>query len=309
MPRQRLNLIKRLSIIFLLLVFVAGCQKTALYHGLSEEEANEMMVILYENNIEVTKEKEIVQNEVSWTVMVNTKKLAEARKILVKHNLPRKFELGLGGVYKEKGLIPTPDEQKARFLLAIKGEIINSLEKIPEVVDADVVINIPTPDEFSKNDDKRPAASVVVKIKPDDNVTAQVTESKVQQFVANAVENLNPRDVSVIISYLSPAKGVPSADRLILPETEKKPSSQAAIGGDTVSVAGISVSKQSAARLKIYLATFFLLLMVVSAVLIVMVVRTTRMKQEFKALSTGEERPLLGGRGVDSSSQEDKASE
>jgi hypothetical protein len=29
------------------------------------------------------------------------------------------------GVYKEKGLIPTPDEQKARFLLALKGEIIN----------------------------------------------------------------------------------------------------------------------------------------------------------------------------------------
>lgn len=292
---RRKNLVKKVSIFILLMVFVAGCRKMAIYHNLTEEETNEIMVVLYESGINARKEKEIVQNEVFWNVTVEEKNLAEARKILLSRNLPRKRELGLSGVYKEKGLIPTPDEQKARFLLAMKGEIVNSLESIPEVVDADVVINIPTPEEFATGGEKRPAASVTLKVKPEGKIISQLTESKVQQFVANAVENLNPRDVSVIISYITPPpEGTRPGEKLILPETVKREALEEGERG-TVSVAGINVLKDSSTRLKVYLFIFFTLLIVMSAVLIVNVVRTTRMKQEFKALGEGGERPLLEG--------------
>lgn len=296
MLRSKRRLVKVVSICALLALFLVACKKTALYHNLNEEEANEIIVVLYESGIDAGKEKELVQNEVSWNVTVGQKDLARARKILVDRNLPRKKELGLSGVYKEKGLIPTPDEQKARFLLAIKGEIVNSLKRIPEVIDADVVINIPTPEEFATGDEKKPTAAVVIKIKPDVSGISQVTESKLQQFVANAIEDLNPRNVAVIISYITPpAEGTRPGDRLILPGATKKEIAAGTKAVGVVSIAGISVSKDSAKRLKIYLSVFFILLVVMSAILIVNVVRTTRMKQEFKALQAGGERPMIEG--------------
>lgn len=296
MKKRKRSLRRGVSLLFLLILFAAGCEKTALYHNLSEGEVNGIIVVLYEAGINAEKVREVVQNETFWNVTVNKKDMARARQILVQQNLPRKEELGLSGVYKDKGLIPTPDEQKARFLLAIKGEIINSLEKIPEVVDADIVINIPTPEEFATNGDKRPTASIVLKIKPEEGVTTQLNEAKVQQFVANSVEELNPRDVSVIFSYLSGSEdgARPGGEKLILPETTKKKAAIATFA-TTVSIAGIKVSKDSATRLKIYMSVFFGLLILISAVLVIMVVRTTRMKQEFQQLAAGGEKPLLEG--------------
>lgn len=296
MPTRKKNLARGVSLLILLpLLLLGGCKKAALYHQLSETEAHEIIVALYEAGIHAEKERELVQNEVFWTVEVGNKYLPEARRILIERSLPRKEELGLSGVYKEKGLIPTPDEQKARFLLAVKGEIVNSLEKIPEVVDADVVINIPTPEEFTNDSDIRPTASVVLKVRPEDQVTSQITEAKIQQFVANSIEDLNPRDVSVIISYLPASRvGKEAGSKLVLSGTEEKKEVPKVSEG-TVSIAGLSVSKESAKRLRIYLAVFFALLLIMSAVLIVNIVRTTRMRQEFKALSEGVERPLIEG--------------
>jgi len=294
MRRKKQNLVKVISLCLLLLFLVTGCRKAAVYHDLSEEDANEIIVALYDVGINAEKEELKVQNEVSWNVLVGKKNLAEARKILIDRGLPRKRELGLGGVYKEKGLIPTPDEQKARFLLAIKGEIVNSLEKIPEVVDADVVINIPTPDEFADNDDKRTTASVVLKVRPEENIASQLTESKVQQYVANSIEDLNPRDVSVIISYVT----APKTDidkKLFLPKRDVEKDTPKIDAHDGVSLLGIKVTKDSAKRLKVYLLIFFIIIILLAAVLIVFVVRTTRMKQEYKALIDGGARPLLEG--------------
>lgn len=295
MSTRKISLAKSISMLLLLVFVVAGCKKTELYHGLAEGEANEIIVVLYAAGIGAEKEKEIVQNDTFWKVTVDQKDLPEARRLLVERNLPRKEELGLSGVYKEKGLIPTPDEQKARFLLAIKGEIVNSLERIPEVIDADVVINIPTPEEFSSGKDKRPTASAVLKMRPEGDIASQITESKVQQFVANSVEDLNPRDVSVIISYVELPAGAPRpANKLILSDAEKEELS-VQLGGESVSIAGIKVSNESAIRLKIYLAIFFVILIIMSAVLVVNIVRTTRMRQELMELSGGVERPLIEG--------------
>src|SRR3989338_811471 len=167
-----------------LLLLFAACNKRALYHDLSEGEANEILVVLQHNDISAGKIKEVRQNEVFWSIEVSEPNLSKAQAILLANNLPRKRELGLTGVYKEKGLIPTPDEQKARFLLALKGEIINSLEKLPEVVDADVVLNVPTKEEFAKKGEtERPTASVVIKAKAPESGPSQINEMKIQEFV------------------------------------------------------------------------------------------------------------------------------
>ncbi len=288
---------KKLIVILLIAVAFTACRKMDLYHDLTEEEANDMMVVLHQEGIGVNKVKEVRQNEVYWTIQVDPKRVTDARRLLVEHNLPRKRELGLSGVYKDKGLIPTPDEQKARYLLALKGEIINSLQKIPDVLDADVVINIPTPEEFatSETKEKRPTASVIIKAKPTTAAESALSESKIQQFVANTVENLNPRDVSVIITYISvPKQGVYPGQSVILPSASDV--ARAKVEDQSVTrVAGVDVAANSQKRLKIYLSVFFIVLAAMAGGLVVMVIRHSRMRQELKDIK-GESAPMIEGR-------------
>lgn len=280
---------------------VSSCRKIDLYHGLSEEEANEMLVVLQQDGIATSKVKEIIQNETFWTVQVDPNRLSDARRLLVDHNLPSRKELGLSGVYKEKGLIPTPDEQKARFLLAVKGEIINSLRKIPEVVDADVILNIPTQEEFADPNakEKRPTASIIIKARPSETAQDSLSEVKVQQFVANAVENLNPRDVSVIITYITPPKrGIMPGQSLILPPVAEG-GKQVADEKPLTRIAGLEVVGDSQGKLRIYLAVFFGILAILAVALIITVIRTSRMRRELKQYKGGDSKPLIEGKVVD----------
>lgn len=295
-----MKIMKRSILVLMIVLSLVACRKVALYHGLNEDEANEMLVVLQKEGIKADKIKEVRQNEVFWVVEVDPKKITDAQRIISEHNLPRKKEPGLIGVYKEKGLIPTPDEQKARYLLALKGEIINSLLKIPDVVDADVVLNIPSPDEFANTaaKEKRPTASVVIKARPTDLPQDVLTEQKIQQFVANAVENLNPRDVSVIITYVSaPKRGLMPGQSLILPPSAdvQRPAVE---DRPVTRIAGLEVVSSSQSRLKVYLAVFFIILAVLAVALIVTVIRTSRMRDS-GGRDGGPERPMIDGKVVE----------
>jgi len=286
-------------------LFLSSCGRIELYQNLSEEEANEILVLLSENGIRPTKKKVVVQNETSYAIEVREADMVKARSLLVQHNLPRRKELGLTGVYKEKGLIPTPDEQKARFLLALKGEIINSLRRIPQVIDADVVLNVPARNEFAGPEEQklqRPTASVVVKIKPETVGTDSVTEPRIQQFVANAVEGMNPRDVTVIISYLqTPDQPLKPGDVKTLPtRAPGLPPPAAVQSGKAPAVAhevmGLKVDEESKGRLKAYMLVFFVLLIVLSSALIIMIVQGSRMRRTLAALQgPAGEHPAIEG--------------
>lgn len=297
---------------FVLLFAVVACSKLALYQNLSEDQANEILVLLSENGIKATKKRVVLQNEASYSVDVREADMPKARQLLVQHNIPRRKELGLAGVYEDKsGFLQSPDEQKARSLLALKGEIINSLERIPQIVDADVVLNVPTKDEFADADKQkqlRPTASVIVKVRPDAVSAEAVTEAKIQQFVANAVEGLNPRDVSVIISYVGidektlkpgdvktigssamPSAGLPGErpDSITLP---KKPSQE---------IMGIKIDPESKGRFKVYILVFFLLLVLLATALIVVIVQGSRARRELAARGgPAGEHPAIEGQVV-----------
>jgi type III secretion system YscJ/HrcJ family lipoprotein len=297
-------------LIILLIFFSVGCRTVALHHDLLETEADEILVVLHQNGITAQKEKEVNGQEVSWSVMVGTNDDARARQILLANNLPRKHELGLSGVYKEKGLIPTPDEQKARFLLALKGEIINSLQKIPGVVDVDVVLNVPNENEFSDLDPvkRKPTASVVVKTRNDELVAQTVTEGKIQRFVANTVPNLDPNDVTVIVTRadtgaLPPGISPPTAavtPSPVGPVDDGEPIDLAPISNgnaDVVQLAGIKLDRQSVARFKVYIISLLLLLVGVSGFLLFNIMRLNRMRVRVQRGMRAERGALAAGGG------------
>lgn len=287
---------------FLTLLSFSGCQRMDLHHNLEEIEADELLVILHQNGIDARKEKEVVGQDVSWKISVKEADGAKARQILIANNLPHRKELGLSGVYKEKGLIPTPDEQKARYLLALKGEIINSLHKIPGVVDVDVVLNVPNENEFAEMDPvkKRPTASVVVKTKNDADVAQNVTEGKLQKFVANTVPNLDPNDVTVIVSRTdtgaSPIDLSPRSPVTSPPPSPGEDAIPSQPSEALAEVAGLRIDEGSVGRFKFYIVTLLFLLMGVSGLLLYNIMKFNRVKRKVQKGTRVEPMPsAIGG--------------
>jgi type III secretion protein J len=271
---------KGLGLCLFFLLAVTACGKETVYQDLDERDANEILVVLFKSGIDAEKLRVEGAQEVAYSILVPKDKIQEARRILVENNLPRKKQLGFSGICQEKGLIPTPEEEKCRKLLALKGEIINSLERVPGVIDADVVLNIPEISEFADEEaaKKHPTASAVIRVKKDE-AGPDLREGNVQRFISNTVENLDPRDVTVIISFVEPpqkiiAKG-PQAGG---------PGGQATAGGGApaVGIAGLNVSQNSLQRFKIYAIVFLAVLIGISSALILNVIKLTRMRQELK---------------------------
>jgi len=293
-----------LSAIIVLSTAVSGCSRVALYQNLSEEDANTILVLLSENGIDAKKKKEIVQNEVSYAIDVLDSDMVRARSLLMKHNLPRRKAPGLEAVYREKGLIPTPDEQKARFLLAVKGEIINSLGKLPNIVDADVVLNIPEKNEFADAETRhrqRPTASVVIKATPMESGTEPLSEQKVQQFVANAVEGMNPRDVAVVITYLQRRGDIQKPGEVMNIQSSGGMARSLPPPVFEQELIGLKLDEESKDRLKIYLLIFFVILVVLSCALIVVIIQGSRIRRQLSSFQQGSagNYPALEGQVMD----------
>lgn len=243
----------KLAIMCVGILFLTACRQTALQHNLSEEDANEIVVHLYHNGISAEKVSEEKNQETSWNIEVSPADQARARELLVLNHLPRKPSLGLSGVCRDEGLIPTPKREKCRELLAYKGELINSLEKISGIVDADVVLTIPDSESYLEEGKTppKPTASVVMKGKLDLGGFLPITEEQVQHFVANAVPGMEPGNVTVIITAAllpwqleagyaraaQPAVAVRGAD-------EQKPGKT--VQGATTQVSTTQVSKTTA---------------------------------------------------------------
>jgi len=274
---------KKVLPIFLFLIFIA-CQDTVLLQDLEQRDANEAMVLLSKNNIKARKASVEKQQKTSWVIKVALGDAVRAREILVAYHLPREKEMGLSGICKDAGLIPTPKTEKCREMLAIKGEIINTLESLPGVVDVEVVINVPDVEAFPNENAPvlGPRASIVVQIE-DEGVKEVITEEKIQQFVANAVTGLDLRDVAVIISRASSGESTgvvvssPSSGGTGTPEVACPEVSEAE--EPMVLVAGLKMTLPSAKKFKILGSVLLFLFVILAAVLIFTLFQLARYRE------------------------------
>lgn len=275
------------------LLFVACGQQTAIVHDLAERDANEILVVLNRHNVTAQKEAVEKNQEVKWTVKVSPDAEQVARSILVANNLPRVRLGGLKGLCQDAGLILTERTEKCREILGYKEEIINLLESIACVVSADVVLNIPDKEEFPDENSipERPTATASVKFLKNCQAGSQLTEDRVQDVVASMVGGMDPRDVSVVLSFLD--AGLPSTgEESQGAETsgEEAPTKAdcpevavaATDGGECpalVSVAGLSMDEDSAGKFKIISAVFLVLFLLIAAAFIYVLLRLSKVRK------------------------------
>jgi type III secretion protein J len=198
--------------IILLLVFIGiisfaftGCEsQRTIVNGLDEREANEIMVLLANKNINAYKIKEKEAGGggakvVLWDIAVDSEDANLAMATLNTYGLPRRRGQNLLELFSAGGLVPSDMQEKIRYQAGLADQIANTIRKIDGIVDADVQLSFPEEDPLNPNAPKgQVTASVYVKHTGvlDDPNSHLIT--KIKRLVASSVNNLNFDNVNVI---------------------------------------------------------------------------------------------------------------
>ena len=210
MPRRSI------LIVVISILGLSGCLRHELQTGLSEQDAQEIVVLLNENDIPASATKEAAEKkgEEKWSVMVlgGDQNLARAWRVLEENGLPRQKDKGLEDVFSNSGMIPTATEEKARLLVGISGEINRTLKSVAGVVDAHVLVVMPDASPLlDKSERPVPTASVLIKYR---GSPLPLSEEDIKKLVARAVEGLQPENVAVVYKRIEPK---PASDRNLIP--------------------------------------------------------------------------------------------
>jgi type III secretion protein J len=198
----------------LALVLGTGCS-IDLQHDLTEQDANEIYVLLSKNGIAATKMKEEGGNELRFRIQVPKADAAQAAELLRAYSLPRPMEKGLNH-FAKGGMVPTATEERAMLLKALGGEVSNALNQIDGVLEARVIVMIPENNDLTQPENKpEPSASVFIKYRPGLKNESPIKREDVQQFVSTAVPELKPAAVTVLLTpALAPDAEVGPESRL-----------------------------------------------------------------------------------------------
>jgi type III secretion protein J len=187
------------------LLLLVGCLKQELQTGLSEAEAQEIIVLLQEHGFEVTRAPSASDNQSAptWTVYVKggNQNSLSAWRILQENGLPRERATGLEQVFADSGLIPTAAEEKARLMVGLSGEIQKTLESVNGVIAARVHIVLPENSPLVDKTDWKPTTSSVLIKYQGEGLPLETEE--IQRLVANGIEGLQTQNVAVIFKKVS----------------------------------------------------------------------------------------------------------
>lgn len=185
-----------------ILLLLAGCASTSLRTGLSEKDAQEIVVLLHDNGITAHAEKETGEKKdtPTWQVKVmgGSDRLTAAWRILAENGLPREQARGLQEVFASSGMIPTASEEKARLLVGLSGELTKTLNSVAGIVDSRVQVVLPENSPLLDKSEWAPTtASVLVKYQ---GASPPLKEEEIKKLVARGVEGLQPENVAVVFN-------------------------------------------------------------------------------------------------------------
>lgn len=191
---------------------LTGCS-VELHHDLSEQDANDIYVLLQENGINPTKVREEGGNVPTYMITVPKQDASTAARLLKEYSLPRPRVPGLNAFRENKGMIPTQTEERAMFLEAMGGEVSRSLNQIDGVLEARAIVMVPETSDLTQPENRPPnTASVLVKYRPMTDGKAPLNEDQIRKFVATSLPDMRPDNVTVILSQALPPQATGSPE-------------------------------------------------------------------------------------------------
>jgi type III secretion protein J len=197
------------------ILVLAGCSTNVL-HAVDERAANEATAALERAGIGAEKVAEegspAAGSAAPFTVRVSAGDANRAIDLLHALGLPREHRRGFAETYGQPSLIPSPSEERARYLNATAGEIEKTLETIDGVLAARVHLVLEDADPLALDAKPREPARAAVLLKM--RTGAVVDQQDIQRLVAGSVAGLDPGSVAVVVTAApEPAEraGVPLA--------------------------------------------------------------------------------------------------
>ena len=183
------------------LLLVAGCAQEVIAHQQEERDANHILVLLRGAGLEPAKVQSTVSRELRFDVVVPADDAGSALTVLEAHNLPKTVRANTEKMFSEGGMIPTTEQERAKRVVGVEGDIVNALRDLPRVVDVQTAVSIPEADPLRDINEEapKPKASVIVVYRPDDTNAPPVTPEDVQKFVQAKLPELRSAGVSVLL--------------------------------------------------------------------------------------------------------------
>jgi len=180
----------------IVVVLLLGCS-AAIEHGLDEPAANEVVTSLERAGISASKGRD--EGGDGFVISVAKADVVRSMELLRSLGLPRGRRTGFGEVYKQSGLLPTPTEERAKYVEALSGEIVKTLETVDGVVSARVHLVLPEPEPLAMDGKPRVPAQAAVLLKTRAGASP-IAEPDVRKLVAGAVPGLDPAAVAVVFT-------------------------------------------------------------------------------------------------------------
>lgn len=190
---------KKIALIALGCILLAGCDKeVALHSQLEERQANLVMAALLDVGISCRKTP---GDESKWNVMIPESRFAEAANLLEQRGLPRRAYQGVAEVFKKTGMVSSPSEERIRFMDALSQDLSRTISAIDGVIDARVHVVLPENDPFAKNT-LPSSAAVAIRSRWNADITDLVPSIK--NLVKNSIEGLKYEKIAVTVFKDSP---------------------------------------------------------------------------------------------------------
>ena len=192
---------RRAVLLAALLLQVTACSANIL-HGVDERAANEATASLERAGIgaeKVPDEGAAAGAGATYTIRVASGDGTRAVDLLRALGLPRDRRRGFSETYSQPSLIPTPSEERARYLDATAGEIERTLESIDGVVSARVHLVLEESDPLAVDAKQKTPARAAVLIKARRG-SVPIGDLDVQKLVAGSVAGLEPASVGVVMT-------------------------------------------------------------------------------------------------------------
>jgi type III secretory pathway lipoprotein EscJ len=171
-------------------------------------------VLLRQAGIDATKLKDEGSRELRFNVNVESGDAASALSVLEKYNLPEKPRKGTDESFGEGGMIPTAEQERAKRIVGVEGDIVNSLRKVPRVISVEAAVSIPEDDPLRDEtvERPRPKASVIVVYLRDETGTPPVSAEEVQRHVQAKLPEMKSSEVNVLLLPSGDPSGVSAPD-------------------------------------------------------------------------------------------------
>lgn len=194
-------------------LLLVACAKEGIVHDLEEREANEIMVLLEQHQVDAEKVKDTESGGnnkgARFMIEVSKSEATRASALLSEYELPRKKDAGYSEVFGQSGLVPTASEEKAKMMQAQTGDLTRTLKSIVGILDARVHIVTPEDSPLRMKEEERPLPSAGVWFKyikqsgcvitdKEKCLPGGVTLENIAGLIANSVEKLQPGRVYIV---------------------------------------------------------------------------------------------------------------